>query len=128
MIETVSTRSFVFFLSGFVAFGILAFILERMFTKWLREKRFYPISHIDSVEIIPEKTFFLPTKGMWVCLGQELSIQRYNGSTVVLVGDLWLFVKPLWVVKEYFPPKENEDGPPYPENVLPFRRKEKRNV
>jgi hypothetical protein len=125
MIETINASSFVFFLFGLVTIGALVFILERMFTKWLGKKRFYPISLLDSVEIIPEKTFFLPAKGMWARLGHEFSIKRHDGSTVVLVGDLWLFVKPLWVVKEYFPPKEKEDDPPHPENVLPFRRKEK---
>jgi len=75
-------------------------------TKWLKKKEFYPIDQLFEVKrVVPGETFFVPVdknglRAENVRVGSELEVTRLDGSTVVLIGHLWMMMTPLWAVKE----------------------------
>lgn len=105
-------------------FGALIYFFyeaDQGLTKWLKKKEFYPIDQLFTVErIVPGETFFVPVdkdglRAENVRVGSALEITRLDGSVVVLVGHLWMSVRPIWAVKEVIPPppepEESEDFP-----------------
>ena len=76
-------------------------------TRFLREREFFPyrLDLLQTVKIVPGKTYFLPVKGQKFKMGYEFLVHRDDGSVVVLKMTLWMGMLPIWVADRIEPPE-----------------------